>query len=270
VREISQPLTCRQFRGRVQRRYQSPEFTKAVCCPEDLWSLSGMRMLLDSRNRVGFVRLATRMGHKNVVVKEFRVRGIERLKSRLHISKARKAWRGSCLLQERKIPTPAPIAFLEPAKSHSGGNGFFFCEWEPEAVEIRTLFPALSGKAMELLLKDLAVFLHICHDRSILHCDLSDGNILVFEKGNRGYGFSLLDTNRIKNRKRIRSWLRAKNLIRLGIPLDYQRFFIQSYLGGMSRMFWLCYRLNKKIFSGYIRMKKKLKLKRLARAFRIQ
>lgn len=268
--EYNKALTCRKFYGLVREPYHSPEFTKAVCSPRTLWTHGGMRVLQEGRNRVGVISLTTGMGQRDVVVKEFRVHGFDRIKSRFQLSKAQKAWRGSCFLQKKGVPTPAPIAFLEPHKHHLPGNGFFLCEWEPEAVEIRTRFQVLSGEKMEHLLKDLAIFLNMCHDKGILHRDLSDGNILVSEKGHHGLRFSLLDTNRIRNRKRISGGLRAKNLIRLGIPSGYQRFFIQCYRGSSSKIFWFWYRFNKKIFSGYIRMKKKLKLKKLARALRIQ
>lgn len=267
--EFSRILTCGKFSGRVHKAYDHSEWIKMICSPGSLWSHPDMRLLVEGRNRVGVISFADGKEEKSMVAKEFRAGGIDRLKARFQPSKAQKAWRGSCFLQEKGIPTPPPAAFLEPQKNHSGENGYFFCEFIPDAVEIRGLFLEPSGIDIKVLLKHLAAFVYACHEKGVLHRDLSDGNVLVSKKKNGEYGFSLLDTNRIKERKRIRFLSRAKNLIRLGVPAAYQRFFIQSYPGYSPSLFWGWYRVNKSVFSWYIKTKKKLKLKKLARALRL-
>ena len=63
-----------------------------------------------------------------------------------------------------------------------------------------------------------------------------------------------------------------KNLIRLGIPPHSQRFFLEQYLGSkqLKRYFWFWYKTNKMVYSLYIEIKKKLRLKQLARKLKIQ
>ena len=109
-------------------------------------------------------------------------------------------------------------------------------------------------------------------DAPILHRDLSDGNILV-RKGLTGHdSFCLLDTNRIRVRRKLGGFRRAKNLIRLGIPPASQKYFLSCYWGGGTprRAHWVWYRLNKNVFASYLKVKKKLRLRRIARFLRIQ
>ncbi len=82
----------------------------------------------------------------------------------------------------------------------------------------------------------------------------------------------MIDTNRIRVKKRISIWQRIKNLIRLGIPAQAQPMFLSQYLESpeIHRHLWWWYRLNKIVFSGYIELKKKLRLRQLVRKLRIQ
>ncbi len=209
---------------------------------------------------------------EEIVVKEFRTRGINKVKSIVLHSKAYKAWRGSNQLKDCGIQTPVPVAFLEKKHSLFLEQSFFLSGMVRGIEEIRHLFPSLSEDELRLFLKELARFLLYSHQQGILHRDLSDGNILVRKDEHGKYIFYLIDTNRIRKKKRIRCLSRVKNLIRLGIPPASQREFLMQYLGKerLNNLFWFWYKLNKNSYSGYIGLKKKLRLKKIAEKLKIQ
>jgi serine/threonine protein kinase len=172
----------------------------------------------------------------------------------------------------RGFETPSPAAYLEKRSRGLVERSFFFASRVYGAEEVRGLFRKLPAAELEPLLSELGRFLSQCHDRGVLHRDLSDGNILVKKGDSGGPLFYLLDTNRIRVRRKLGRFRRAKNLIRLGVPPGFQRYFLRAYFGGkpLRRADWFWYKLNKTIFSGYLGLKKKLRLRQIARFLRIQ
>jgi len=266
-------LSVSSFRGRLEADYQSPGFVRELSDCHNLLNKSSAAILHEGRNRIGMVRISR--GDKEseeIVVKEFRTRGINKVKSIVLHSKAYKAWRGSNQLKDCGIQTPVPVAFLEKKHGLFLEQSFFLSGMVRGIEEIRHLFPSLSEDELRLLLKELARFLLYSHQQGILHRDLSDGNILVRKDGQGEYTFYLIDTNRIRKKKRIRVLSRVKNLIRLGIPPASQREFLMQYLGKarLNNLFWFWYKLNKNTYSGYVGLKKKLRLKKIAEKLKIQ
>ena len=148
----------------------------------------------------------------------------------------------------------------------------FLTERISGAQEIRSLFLGLNPSALSELLVSLGKYLSLCHEKGVLHRDLSDGNILVKEDKSGEFKLYLLDTNRVRIKERIKPLKRVKNLIRLGVPRKRQRFFLEQYLGKerVKLFLWFWYRFNKEVFTIYIKLKKKLKLRQLARKLKIQ
>ncbi len=256
----------------VHSRYNQPGFAQSISDCHSLLRSPNTRILLDSRNLVGAVRMNfSDRTTKEIVIKEYRLRGINLLKSAFLPSKALKAWRASNTLIEKKIETPFPVAYFEKRKGAFIYQSFFLAEFIHEVGEIRYLFFSLQPEKLQKLLIHLAPFLFRCHDSGILHRDLSDGNILV-KTINAGYYFCFIDTNRIRVKKRIGTFKRAKNLIRLGIPAAHQRFFLEQYFNTnrINGFVWFWYRLNKKVLSGYIELKKRLKLREISQKLKIQ
>jgi len=261
------------FRGRVNSSYDHPRFLEAVTNCENLLSGLDCEILHEGRNRVGFVSLPRKDGTRaDIVIKEFRARGANKLKSIFLPGKASKAWTGAYRLLEREIGTPFPVAYLEERRRFSLRRSYYLSERIEGVEEVRSLFRSLPPQELESLLFALARCLSNCHQRCILHRDLSDGNILVRKNNQSHYQFFLIDTNRIRVKRHINLLSRVKNLIRLGIPPWAQRFFLSRYLGNHSvkTFIWLWYRLHKLCYSWYIKMKKKLRLRQIARRLRIQ
>jgi hypothetical protein len=259
------------FTGRILSNYNEQATLEALRDCDAL--LGGARILEESRNRVGVVSLPIKNGKtEEFVIKEFRMQGVTKWKSLVFPSKAKKAWRGSLALVERGFLTPLPIAYLERKTSFLLAGCYFVCEYIPNIEEVRALFRELSREELTPLLRDLAHYLARCSAGGILHRDLSDGNVLVAKKNGEPFKFFLLDTNRIRCKKNVGVFKGIKSLIRLGVPRELQRYFLVEYLfrSPVKRVHWLWYRLNKSCFTGYIRLKKLLRIKKLAQKLKIQ
>jgi len=267
-REEVRQLTLGPYKGAIVAAYDEPDFLQAISPPEKIWRCPDVRILLDSRNRVGAARLPLSGGREaDIVVKEFSSCGLARLKSLILSSKAARAWRGAIALKERGLSTASAVAYLERRKRGSVRRSFFLTEEIKAAEEIRGLFRGLPPSELQPLLRALAAHLSLCHDGGVLHHDLSDGNILVGRDEGGRFRFYFLDTNRIRLRKHLGGCSRVKNLIRLGVPTEFQDFFLQEYFREKTlrkrHQFW--YKLNKRIFTGYGEAKKKLRLRKIAR-----
>jgi len=267
------PLDVGPYRGEFAAEYNDPLFIAAVSHPEDLWARPEAALLLDKRNRVGTVRIGLSSGSScDLVVKEFPSRGLIRLKSLLQPSKAARAWKGALALKANGVGTAPPAGYLEKRKGGFVERSFFFAARIDGAAEIRGLFRSLPPVELPPLLSGLAKFLSRCHDRGLLHRDLSDGNVLVKWAGSGQEEFFLLDTNRVRAVKKLGGLRRSKNLIRLGIPPGFQERFLRGYFGErpLPKSHWLWYRMNKAVFTGYINLKRRLRLRQIARFLRIQ
>ncbi len=271
--EFGIPLHLPPYRGRIHPAYNHLLFIESISDCHRLLSQPKTQVLLDGRNRVGAVSLPRQDGiWKDVVIKEFSSVGINKWKSAFIRGKAFKSWQGAAALIERGIETPPPVAFLEWRKGLFLKQSFFLSEKLSDVEEIRFLFQKLPTLELRDLLVSLSRYLSHCHNQGIIHRDLSDGNILVKRESSDQFKFYLIDTNRIRIVRHARLLRRVKNLMRLGIPYDFQRYFIEQYRGEtrLKKSTWLWYRLNKMTYTHYVRLKKKLKLRRLSRKLKIQ
>ena len=272
-KEFGQPLILDPYKGRIQEAYIHPDFIQAISDCHRLLNDPETETLMDSRNRVGVVALPLQGQKKvDVVIKEFRSRGVNKLKSLFLSGKAFRAWQGAMALTENKLDTPPPVAYFEKRKGLFLDVSFFLTERISDVQEIRFLFLELTSEKLRDFLASLSRYLSLCHERGVLHRDLSDGNILVKKDKSEEFRFYLIDTNRIRIKRRISPLNRIKNLIRLGVPPGHQRYFLEQYLGEdrVKRFPWFWYRFNKMVYSNTIKLKKKLRLKQLARKFKIQ
>ncbi|MBS3818980.1 hypothetical protein KGY73_05695 [bacterium] len=273
MKEKGQPLSAPSVRGKIHPDFDSVSFRETLALGPRLLEHPGVKILLQERNRVGKINLPLNQQEKTpVVIKEFRTQGVDRLKSLFLSSKASKAWKGGMALFNQGIPTPLPVAYLEKRSHGFVDESVFLSRWIEDAGEIRDLFQTAPPSKLKPLLSCLAHHLAFCHQKGLFHKDLSDGNILVQEVGSCSFQFYLIDTNRIRTRRKIGRWKGLKNLIRLGIPLRWQRFFLRNYLNQdrVKNIQWLWYRGNKKMYTGWVEMKKKLGLRKLSQKLKIQ
>lgn len=234
---------------------------------------SQTEILFDGRNKIWAADLKEKKTKiKKIVFKEFRPKGLKRLKTLVLPSPPEKAWNGATALWKAGIKTATPIAYLERKRNGFFFGGCFAAERILDAEEIRFFFKLPLSLEMKELLSDLSIYLRSCHRAGVLHMDLSDGNILVKKGKDGSYTFTIIDTNRIRVRKNISPLKAAKNLIRLGVPEPYQRFFLEEVFQRVpvNPFIWFWYRWNKKCFSSYLRFKKKLGLKKWAEKLKLQ
>jgi serine/threonine protein kinase len=266
-------LSLGELRGRINPDWDTPAMREALRDCRGLLEDRATEILLRGRNTVAAVLLPSSAGTKSpAVLKSFGLHGVNRLKTAVLPSKAAKAWRGAAALVERGLPTAPPIAFLESRRGGFAAESYFLSGRLEGVREVRFLFRELEGEALDRLLSGLASFLAACHERGIVHRDLSDGNILVGPDGRGGQVFYLLDTNRVRVRRRLGPRARVRNLVRLGVPAGRRDYFLDRYSGdrplppGLRR--W--YKFHKAVYWGRIRLKKKLRLKALARKLGLQ
>lgn len=273
MKEYGQSLSLPSCKGRIQESYNQPSFIQAISNCERLLSSPSCQILLEGRNRLGSLPLPRKDGKEiEVVIKEFHSRGVNKLKSILLQGKARKAWAGANALLERGIGTPFPLAYLEKRQNLALDKSYYLSKKVKDVEEIRSLFRNLPSEELLNLIVSLAQYLLSCHQKGILHHDLSDGNILVEKDNEKKYNFYLIDTNRIRIKRRISLLQRIKNLIRLGIPADAQPYFLSQYFGTprVKKSLWLWYKTNKRTYSAYVELKKKLRLRQLSQKLGIQ
>lgn len=266
-------LNLENFSGRIHPDYHTLDFLEAIKDCSVLLSDSSCRILDESRNRIGVIRLSIDEGRSTeVVIKEFRTQGVDKLKSLIRASKARKAWNGSLALVAAKLNTPPPIAYLEKKSASFLEQSYFLSEYVSDVSEIRTLFQGLSADALDQLLSDIAQYLLRCAEAGIDHRDLSDGNILVRTCPDGQNQFFLLDTNRIRCKNKVGRLRAIKNLIRLGIPRDRQKAFLALYMrrSDLTGWPWLWYRMNKVSYTNTIAFKRALRLRKIAQKLKIQ
>jgi len=276
--EFGLPLDMPPFTGKIHPDYRNSRFLEAIFDCHNLLSQPSCEILLDSRNRVGKINLyISETRTRTVVIKEFRTKGVDKLKSAVQPSKALKAWWGACSLYLKGLNTPCPVAFLENNSGRFVEQSYFISEMIDSAEEIRFLFPRLEPGKLKELLSALGDYLFRIQKEGILHRDLSDGNILVKRNGSgnengEGYVFFLIDTNRIREKKRVGSMRQVKSLVRLGIPWNFQKYFLEQHFktDKLSMFIWFWYRFNKVRFAWIIEVKKKLRLKQIAQKLRIQ
>jgi len=267
-------VTGKEYEGEVAEEYAGAEFLALLAEPEKLTAAPGAEVLLDGRNRVVAVKIGSPAGGTiDAVVKEFRLQGINKLKSAFLRSKAAKAWRGALALAGTGFNTPRPIAYLEKRSGRFIERSFFIAERIYGCREIRDDFREAKAETLRPLLSGLARTLFGLHEEGILHRDLSDGNILVKEESGK-FHFLFLHTNRVRAKRRLSPGRRAKNLVRLGVPPAHRRYFLEQYAAAGDRplreMFVFWYKLSKGGFAGWQKVKKALRLKKLARRMKIQ
>lgn len=270
--EFGLPLDLPLFQGKIHPDYRDSRFLEAIIDCQSLLSSPSCTILLDSRNRVGKIELAvseTRM--RTVVIKEFRTRGVDKLKSAVLPSKALKAWRGASALYMKGFNTPCPVVYLEKRAGRFVEQSFFLSEMIEDVEEIRFLFPRLEPEKLKELLNALADYLSRIQSEGFLHRDLSDGNILVKRNGG-GYELYLIDTNRIRIKKRVGTLRQVKSLVRIGIPRNFQKYFLKQHFktDKLPAFIWFWYSFNKMRFFWIIEIKKKLHLKKISQRLKIQ
>jgi len=124
--------------------------------------------------------------------------GWGRIRAMWRGSRAYRAWQGARLLLEHGLNTPEVVAVAE-GKGLGRGNFSLLVTLEIFGIPLRAylrerhLAPGRQARLASALGQEIAR-LHGC---CITHGDLHPGNVLVEEKGEQGFSFAYLDTERV-------------------------------------------------------------------------
>jgi tRNA A-37 threonylcarbamoyl transferase component Bud32 len=193
------------------------------------------------RNYLYVSRLETAAGPLEVVVKQFRHRGLrDRLRRRLAGSKAAKSWRVAHALLAAGLQTPEPVMLLE--STDEGGPAFYVCRHLPDVTEARYLFRAAAAheEAERFPGVDFPAFVTALgrtarrfHDAGFWHRDLSGGNVLLrFGAAGRPTDLYLVDLNRTRLGRPPSVSERLRDLSRLALfRPEHQELLLAGYWG---------------------------------------
>lgn len=169
------------------------------------------------------------------------------LKGLLGRGRLRRQWRASLIAQERGIPTPEPLAYLE---SKQGLVPFKSVLVTRYAGGFSTLTHYLQGKTRDeawisqqgrAFLRGLADIVRGMHKKGMVHHDLKGSNILVKEEGeaweflftdSKASRFGDRDEGKVEAQKRTgeRDIVRLLATLRTFFPASERGFFLESYL----------------------------------------
>jgi tRNA A-37 threonylcarbamoyl transferase component Bud32 len=200
---------------------------------------SALKTLHWGRNYLYVSRLETAAGPVEVVVKQFRHRGLrDRLRRRLRGSKAAKSWRIATALFDAGLLTPEPVMLLE--SESEAGPAFYVCRYLPDVTEARYLFRAAAegeeaarfpGVDFPAFVAALGRTVRRFHDAGFWHRDLSGGNVLLrFGEDGRPTELYLVDLNRTRMGRPPSVSERLRDLSRLALfRPEHQELLLASY-----------------------------------------
>ena len=278
--QVSAPIDEQLWRGAAMLRVeaQKKDLDAARCLlPETLQQLPERAVLRDARNRIWNVDDPRGLTGQ-LSVKMNRVAGIKRLTYRFRPSKGRRHWDNACVMRQRGVETPMPVAFFE--RHHSPGvlDSWYLCEFVPDAFSAREVYAAFRDGADTFHGLDkaawfdlLAAFVCRMHDMQINHRDLSAGNLLLHEAPGGGIQPMLIDIGRAwiwrgpGSRLSVRR--RLADLMRIAYKLDWadRERFVTRYEAAWGKSLPGWWRLPFRYYDNKQSFKKALKGQRKAR-----
>jgi tRNA A-37 threonylcarbamoyl transferase component Bud32 len=233
---------------------------------------SALATLHWGRNYLYVARVGTPGGPLDVVVKQFRERGLrDRLRRAAGApGRARASWDNARALAAAGLATPEPLLLVEPARR--GGPSLYVCTHLAGRLELRYPLRARNaGREREEfpeldlaeLIAAVGALARRLHDAGFWHRDFSVGNLLI-ERAAAPPGFgeiALVDLNRARRRARVSTGERMRDLARLPLERaeDRERL-LAAYFGaapGAAARF--AYELARRSFHGRHRLKPKLR-----------
>ena len=222
------------FTGLIAAGFELPELERELARLVDPGA--AQKTLHWGRNYLYITRCETAAGPVEVVVKQFRNRGLrDRLRRRLGGSKATRGWRIARAMAAAGIATPEPLLLLESRCAH--GPSFYVCRYLAGRVEARYLLRAGNeGREAELFpgldlprfLLQLGGFIRRLHDAGFWHRDLSSGNVLV--RLGEPCDLALVDLNRARRGGRLTLSQRARDLSRMNLLRpEHRRLLLAGY-----------------------------------------
>lgn len=111
-------------------------------------------------------------------------------------SKAKRSFEYACILSDKKIGTPKPLAYFEFTTSFALKNSYYFSEQLDYDLTFRELIPVPKYPDFENILRQFTRFTFSLHENGIFFKDHSPGNTLIIRNKDQ-YDFYLIDLNRM-------------------------------------------------------------------------
>lgn len=162
--------------------------------------------IIDNFNKQGKViddrgRNLIKLFHKKSVdinVKSFKIPHIINKIAYKYVrpSKARRSFEHACLLIDKKIGTPQPLAYFEFFTPLGIGNSYYFSEHIEYDLTFKEIRSDPNYPDRERILREFTKFTFDLHEQGIFFKDHSHGNTLIKKKDDQYY-FYLIDLNRM-------------------------------------------------------------------------
>ena len=160
--------------------------------PHNLHNMPISATLRDSRNVVWRINHPLNAAD-SLVVKQNRARGFKKLSYYFKASKGQRHWNNASKMIRLGIRSPMPVAYFERRKYGSVRDNYYVCEYVANAFSARDAFMAFSkgettynDVSKASIFQRLAAYVCHMHNRMIIHCDLSAGNLLMTIKPKGG------------------------------------------------------------------------------------
>lgn len=111
-------------------------------------------------------------------------------------SKARRSFEHACLLIDKNIGTPQPLAYFEYFTTLGIEKSYYFSQHLEYDLTYRELRSDTNYPDRERILREFTQFTFSLHEQGIFFKDHSAGNTLIVKNENR-YFFYLIDLNRM-------------------------------------------------------------------------
>jgi hypothetical protein len=130
-------------------------------------------------------------------------------------SKSKRSFEFACLLLEKGIATPQPIAYYENFDLFGLKDSYYVSEHLKYDLTFRDLILYPKYENRNLILRQFTRFSFSLHEKGVEFLDHSPGNTLIKKCGDDLYEFYLVDLNRMKFHNSLDFKTRMKNLSHL-------------------------------------------------------
>ncbi len=136
---------------------------------------------------------------KELVIKSFKIPHLinKIVYAYIRQSKARRSYENGMDLMKKGFQTPCPIGYIEIRKNGLFDKSYYISEKSRFNREFRDISDLPQTEETLPVVTEFARFTAQLHEKNIFHKDYTPGNIL-FGKQGEGYGFELVDINRMK------------------------------------------------------------------------
>jgi tRNA A-37 threonylcarbamoyl transferase component Bud32 len=225
--------------GCVADGYEMEDFRRIAAQFDTLFSDQNLQVIKDTGNKtIARVSLTVGARQREFVLKILRPKGfLKQLIGGFGQSPLFKAWSMSCMLFDRGISIPKPVAILEERRRGRLLNAYYLSEFVKTAVNLKA-YVNESGTAFlddGVILKNLGHAIGKMHNLSLTHGDLKWSNILLQDMEGAAKPL-LVDLDHARFSERLSSDDQAKDLARFmvdvretGLSPDLSKTFLEAY-----------------------------------------